>query len=558
MTHRFQALALALVFAFNATGCETENDSKEQTYSEYRERERKVKEALTELQKEIEKSEAQHRRVRDALLKITAELVGIEAHSRAVTELESAMRSQLPTASAAEVNMMWVSFSKNVDDAIAAIDDLEREANEGMSALRAELSPSAQQELKDLFDASAKFVNDLRGLKEVFRFHKEVMRAVVENRLKELSAPSLGQETGPQPSTSQQSGPTGAVRGQFLMPNKIDPISGALVYAPRKGNENLGGTVHKGSTTDPSLPPEDYLAKTTTDQNGNFVLRDLPPGNVEIRMTKGPWVRRTQAPVVANKETPLPKSETALPTETGVTGEVPAIAVLAGSYDHMETVLEKKIGLPRSRFDFINDAAKMTSLFTKPGELGKYKLVVINCGTAAESVLSGSERAVAVANIQKFVKDGGRLFVTDLAYDFVEQAFPDAIKFVGDTGATAGAIGAAERGKGGMELFASIASLALKGWMDNMKCGSKPCLETNGSVKIGGFLGGWAMMESTALGSSVMVKGTAEGAERPLTVLFSAGKGRVFYSSYHTHHAAGDQIVPQERILQYFMFEVVQ
>ena len=45
---------------------------------------------------------------------------------------------------------------------------------------------------------------------------------------------------------------------------------------------------------------------------------------------------------------------------------------------------------------------------------------------------------------------------------------------------------------------------------------------------------------------------------KPLTMTFPSGAGKVLYSSYHTAGASHPYMLPQERILQYLIFEIVQ
>lgn len=42
---------------------------------------------------------------------------------------------------------------------------------------------------------------------------------------------------------------------------------------------------------------------------------------------------------------------------------------------------------------------------------------------------------------------------------------------------------------------------------------------------------------------------------KPLTTSFNVGEGRVFFSSYHSENHGSAGLLPQERILQYLIFE---
>lgn len=166
--------------------------------------------------------------------------------------------------------------------------------------------------------------------------------------------------------------------------------------------------------------------------------------------------------------------------------------------------------------------------------------------------------------MRQYVEGGGKLYVTDRAYDFVEQVFPEYIDFVGS--ANMGAIvpediNAAEIGQAGIEPNADVTDMLLADWLGLVTCGGSPCLNNDGTVPLTGFLPGWAVMEGAHAdgpGAKFWVEAIVEGlTSRPLTVSFNVGLGAVLYTSYHTEdeqpHAG---FRSQERILQYLVFEL--
>jgi hypothetical protein len=367
----------------------------------------------------------------------------------------------------------------------------------------------------------------------------------------------------------------GIVEGKVLAPNKVDPVSNALVYLPLLGNEKAQAPkVYQpgdGEKLACGEPREKYLSKTCSNYSGEFTLKFVPEGEIKLKVKKGDFEIRSTPKVTLGEVTKLQPEQTTLPSINSDNGTVASIAVVLGTWDHIESILGK-IGL--ADLDQNGQIKPGTEKFTKIvperreaffQDLNneKYRLVIINCQDFKRFTPS------MIKSIQKFVENGGRLFVTDRAYDIVEQVFPWMIRFVGDTDSnTPGPLEAAKKGGEIREpIEAFIDNYTLSSWLAKaVKCGSLndpksqlDCIDKNGKVKITGFQGGWAVMEEAEKNTEVLVKGTVMGKERPLSVMFNYGQGRVFYSSYHTVHGQSALVVsPQERILQYFIFEVTQ
>ena len=106
---------------------------------------------------------------------------------------------------------------------------------------------------------------------------------------------------------------------------------------------------------------------------------------------------------------------------------------------------------------------------------------------------------------------------------------------------------------------------ALKTWLQGIPCRDGNCVQPNGTVHIDGFLGGWVVMHGAHPGKASSVKTWASGnvswgdsgaGVKPLTVTFPVGAGKVLYTSYHTEPSPEAGFLPQERILQYLVFEL--
>ncbi len=97
-------------------------------------------------------------------------------------------------------------------------------------------------------------------------------------------------------------------------------------------------------------------------------------------------------------------------------------------------------------------------------------------------------------------------------------------------------------------------------------------LNPDGTVHLQDFLWGWSVMVGPHTGQignqckvwveapvswwpDVLYPETLDSAVRPLTVSFHYGLGKVIYTSYHTDGEPHPGFTPQERILEYLLFE---
>lgn len=375
----------------------------------------------------------------------------------------------------------------------------------------------------------------------------------------------------PSPSGTPNPSTTGTVTGRVLAPNGTTAINDALVYVP----------VNQTRAAKSSRQAESVIVQTRTNASGDFSLTGVPVGDTVVVISKGQFLIRTVVRVTAGGSTALSVAQATLPiTGTGAA----KIAVIKGSFDNMEDVLAKlgfgevqngKLKPGTQRFDLLEDA---NALFADSARLNGYDIVFVNCG-ADEDIL---ENQAAKNNLRTFVQNGGNLYCTDLAYDFIEQSVPEAIDFFGADGTpigTAEAQGDAEVGNSGVASNADVQDANLRDWLS-----ARGSLRADGKVHVEGFLGGWGVINQPGAGGKVWVRGllgTEEstrvkhnhshgkagstrqassaggiGDTRNLTVTVPFGAGKVLYSSYHTEPGVSENtLLPQEQILAYLVFE---
>ena len=337
-------------------------------------------------------------------------------------------------------------------------------------------------------------------------------------------------------------------------------------------------------------------------------------------------------------------------TTFGSSATWPTIAVVTGMYDRMEDVLAKladdntsdnvngqygrvcdpstkdSLGCQEGTFVYgsefgtnltIVDGLGYTTPVENTGEIGTYTtwdqyfnptspllplldgssnpaydVVFINCGNSYETVLNDPTNLTLLEN---YVNAGGRLYVTDLSYDFVNQPFPSFMNFPGDTDKdTPGSIGSAELGTAGLTTEANVNGDDFKSFLravqvnnngitgdgtspgnPDLDCATDPysqvtsALLSSDLIPLGEFLSGWAHMIEPWAGvtpapviwitaNNFDLKAAPNNPDpRPLTVTqdYGSNGGQIIYSSYHTAHSCPTLTFwPQERVMQFLIF----
>jgi hypothetical protein len=294
--------------------------------------------------------------------------------------------------------------------------------------------------------------------------------------------------------------------------------------------------------------------------------------------------------------------------ESSCSFDIASMAVVTGYYDDIQNVLAKlgygevtdggELDMDQDfDFDLIDGTVELDDetytnfedLVSDSEALNQYDIIFINCGNSAETLSTDPD---VMANLQEYVDNGGKLYVTDWSYMFIEQNFSDFMNFVGggddpETGETP--ITAAKVGTGGITSDATVENDTMAEWLDNVTVNEGDIEEDcysladesvdaqegarneDGTVTIGDFLSAWVVMEGLHDGiedePTIWLSGpvtysdpdtfASTETDAPLSVTRAQGEGEILYSSYHTAHSCPTQgFWPQERVLQYLVFEL--
>lgn len=348
--------------------------------------------------------------------------------------------------------------------------------------------------------------------------------------------------------------PRGNVTGLACAPDGT-PIAGARVHA---------------QTTDCGGQPVEREVFAGAD--GRFRLEGLAPGPTAVLVTAGRFDGRYEVVVVADRSVPIEAGaeKQCIPSDTA------EVAAITGDYDSIEAIVGD-LGFEYTAYCGDADGNYgARGLLGNYAELSRYDVVLINCGQTLDPDGTADGPQI-VQNLQRFVAEGGSLYVSDLAANLVQAAWPDRIGFVGEY-----------YGFGRDACCECTQCPAQCGArLDQVRPGSQ-CLGTLGGGEFGcehdtavlgfgetgrvqaqildanlqQFLGrntldvtfdsdGWVQIESVSAGVEVLV--ADRGA--PLMVMFTdpTSGGRVAYTAFHNTAQASADV---QRILAALLFQL--
>lgn len=350
-----------------------------------------------------------------------------------------------------------------------------------------------------------------------------------------------------------------SISGKFLAPNNTDPIVNGLITASKEGT---------------------IVSETVSATDGTFTISNLTAGEYTVTFQKGLFSSERTIAVTEDENLSIPD----IPIES-----FPRIAVVTGSFDHIESVLYD-IGLvhpftQEPLFDIIdgsyagraaattdmnhgghhhamskNSAPAKTNNLLQPNVdfnfadfiadpllLGEYDIIFLNCGlTGGYTDLND--------NITQYVSNGGILYATDWAYTYLKGITGDGQQYIDFLDP--------ERSGVSTETHATIFDQNLIDWL---QINFGITINNDDTVLLDEFLSSWQVVDS-ANDTSVIswfngpvtyrdISGAEITENKDLAFTFLVGQGGVFYSSFHTeNHDDGFSTV--DRLLEYLVFEL--
>ena len=233
--------------------------------------------------------------------------------------------------------------------------------------------------------------------------------------------------------------------------------------------------------------------------------------------------------------------------------DIPKMALIDADYDKIDESLGK-LGLAGAFDEFTAGAGGANSqeaLLSDPAKLAQYHFVFRGCSQCDDGY---SSKGAYIKNLQNYVKSGGKLYVTDWSYEYIHQGWPQYLSFKFDTpGFGGGCIGE-------YDAPATTIDPDMKNWLGAQGITT---FSTQGNWSIIEQVNGVATTDAdgnpTTVTPHVWIAGTSPEGEKPNTVSFEDGCGRVLFSTYHTEGVTGggsSDFLPQEKALMYVLLEV--
>ena len=313
------------------------------------------------------------------------------------------------------------------------------------------------------------------------------------------------------------------------------------------------------------------VLETVSRSDGFFRIENLPAAYTEVSIQSGVFVGRYSVEVRAGQEVGLTESGTTkvcFPTNSA------GLGVLQGDYDKVENLIDE-LGFEHDvtcgGYGEHKEAQRLLSDFER---LSTYDILFVNCVSGIELRSTNPETLVIRDNIQRFVREGGSLYVSDLSSDFVQQLWPGAATFR-TTNPTPRAIDpccvctdciddcpveSVEPLACGMdnelpELCRSPSIPTGQGMTGELPASvvSDFLVQSTGVERLNVTFNGdnWVEIESVGLQTEVLV----QSGTQPLMILFQpyAQGGRVAYTSFHLHVQANE---PMKKLLRSLIFRL--
>ncbi len=211
-----------------------------------------------------------------------------------------------------------------------------------------------------------------------------------------------GDDSGDDPDEEAECGPGGLI-GQTCRPDG-GAIPGATVTV--EGFDCEGGP---------------FAEETTADSEGYYDFDGLPAGDHTISIVSGSFEATEDVTIVKDQVT----DRESIGEKVCLTGDEVDIAVVDGVFDDIAGLLDG-MEIEYSLYTSSNKG----DLLGDQDTLNDYEVVFAEC--SASLTASGFESSDLEFNMRRFVQEGGSLYASDRANDFIQEAMPEAMLFASD------------------------------------------------------------------------------------------------------------------------------
>ncbi len=351
--------------------------------------------------------------------------------------------------------------------------------------------------------------------------------------------------------------PIGTVTGLVVAPEGTIPISDALIYL----TDSEPPAIPSGVYCDKCVELTSY-AFTYSKADGTFILPAYASGAQYLVTQKGQFRRVRRINVTTGTQASNP-DDTRLPGKNDAANgdTIPRMKVMNANWDSIGNSL-KKLGV--TEFTGPPGFLVQDHALDDLTEASKYHIIFIPCSgqvvtdpgpgqTQCSGIYQPSGTSKSV--MKNYIEQGGKLYVTDWSYEYVQQIWPGFITFQGETSQIGSACTI-----GDYSGPAQFDDPGLAAWMTAIGEGSA-VLEKNyvGITATTPQPGFDQDGKPVTITPKVWASTVVGGAPRTATVSFQDKCGRVMYSTYHaegTDNGGSSTLLAQEKALFHILLEV--
>ncbi|MFT7621554.1 MAG: hypothetical protein ACI9WU_000718 [Myxococcota bacterium] len=291
---------------------------------------------------------------------------------------------------------------------------------------------------------------------------------------------------------------SGDITGTVCAPNDVMDIGGAQVWV---------------QTFDCKGAP--VLVDAFSDAAGNYILKNVPAGQVKVFIQKGQFSHEYTLVVPANG---VVHAQDVVDQACFPSNSV-KFAVVTGQWDHIETILSQ-LGVDHDLFDGALFTSAAKTFLTDFQKMSEYDAIFFDCGSQHYDILTFNQQLITT-NLSNFVANGGSVYASDWAFVYVEWPWSGSFDFYGGNfNETAPKVGAQGN------LTGTVVDGQMAAYLGK------------GSVSINYNLSSWVVMSGAPPGTTTHITGPVPqvGGGAPLMVStqpLGPQAGRVLYTTFH-------------------------
>jgi hypothetical protein len=330
----------------------------------------------------------------------------------------------------------------------------------------------------------------------------------------------------------------GTLSGRVVAPEGTIPISGALVYL----TSSLPPAIPDGVYCDACVELDESIAHGFSNADGTFEIPTYNDGDQYLVVQKGQF-RRVRPITIASGALQADPTATRMPSRMDKANgdDIPKMVIQEGAYDDILTSLVE-LGIDQDQITLVACAGfSCDSVFDDPAMLSQYHIAFVPCSSCDGGTSQQAD------NIRDFVAAGGKYYVTDWSYQWMQSPFPGYVDFYEESGDACTLDNyTAPATQMDPELQAWLTAQGVPNPSFEAAYTYIDALNTVATTDVNN--------QPVMVTPKTWITGATPQGNKPLTISFEQQCGRVLFSTYHSE--SSDGLLPQELALLYVILEV--